>query len=95
MGIFSAVDGGLLVLLEGHDGYANCAEFSPDGARVVTASLDRTARVWDAATGATLMTLRGHACYVHCCAFSPDGSRVVTGGSDGTARVWDVRASQL
>ena len=36
------------------------AAFSPDGARVVTASWDRTARVWDAATGEALARLRGH-----------------------------------
>ena len=32
-----------------HDGRVYRAEFSPDGARVVTASADNTARVWDAA----------------------------------------------
>ena len=91
--IYSAVDGALLVTLQGHTDGVICAEFSPDGARVVTASYDRTARVWDAATGATLMTLRNHTSWVDSCAFSPDGSRVVTGDGE-TARVWDVRASQ-
>ena len=92
--IYSAVDGALLTRLRGHTNYVYCAEFSPDGARVVTASSDRTARVWDAATGATLMTLRGHTAEVYSCAFSPDGARVVTGSDDGTARVWDARATQ-
>ena len=35
------------------------AQFSPDGARIVTASDDKTARVWDAATGKSLATLAG------------------------------------
>ena len=35
------------------------AMFSPDGSRVVTASADNTARLWDARTGAALATLLG------------------------------------
>ena len=34
------------------------AQFSPDGARIVTASGDKTARVWDAATGKQLALCR-------------------------------------
>ena len=34
-----------------HEGAVNSAQFSPDGQRVVTASADNTARVWDAASG--------------------------------------------
>ena len=36
------------------------AAFSPDGSRVVTASWDKTARLWDGKTGAPLATLAGH-----------------------------------
>jgi WD40 repeat protein len=35
----------------------NYASFSPDGQRIVTASDDKTARVWDAATGTELLKL--------------------------------------
>ncbi len=65
------------------------AAFSPDGARVVTASND--ARVWDAATGKEIAMLRGHVQpVVLSAAFSPDGARVVTASDDRTARVWDA-----
>ena len=35
-----------VVALRGHDDPVQSAAFSPDGTRVVTASFDRTARVW-------------------------------------------------
>jgi serine/threonine protein kinase len=34
-------------ILAGHNGYVYSAQFSPDGTRIVTASADKTARVWD------------------------------------------------
>ena len=53
--------------------------FSPDGQRIVTGSLDETAKVWDAASGKELLTLKGHSGQVGAVAFSPDGQRIVTG----------------
>ena len=61
--------------------------FSPDGRRIVTASLDRTARVWNTASGQLLATLQGHTDAVGSAEFSPDGQRIVTASADKTARV--------
>ena len=66
------------------------AAFSPDGARIVTASWDKTARIWDAATGKEIAVLRGHENDVTSAAFSPDGTRIVTASRDKTARIWDA-----
>ena len=41
-------------MLKGHTGYVRSAAFSGDGKRVVTASRDSTARVWDAESGRNL-----------------------------------------
>ncbi|WP_429461900.1 WD40 repeat domain-containing protein [Paraburkholderia sp. JPY465] len=71
------------------------AVFSPDGRRVLTASADGTARVWDAATGKQIGQFSGHQGAVGSAAFSPDGQRVVTASADGTARVWDVATGQV
>jgi hypothetical protein len=40
-----------LAKLEGHTDGVEHAAFSPDGLRIVTASDDNTARVWNAASG--------------------------------------------
>jgi WD40 repeat protein len=78
-----------ITTLRGHDGALGSAAFSPDGTRVVTASSDQTARIWDTATGKETV-LRGHTGRVWSAAFSPDGSRIVTASSDQTARIWDA-----
>ena len=61
---------------------------SPDGTRIVTASSDKTARLWDAETGRMLQVLEGHGGWVLSAEFSPDGTRIVTASHDRTARLW-------
>jgi WD40 repeat protein len=73
-----------------HQGPVEAASFSPDGRRVVTASVDYSARVWDAETGAPLTDPLRHGAGVAAASFSPDGRRDVTGSRQGTARVWDA-----
>jgi WD40 repeat protein/serine/threonine protein kinase len=79
-----------LAVLRGHEDMVKSAAFSPDGARVVTASQDNTARLWDVATGRETAVLRGHQNWVWGAAFSRDGARVVTASEDQTARLWDA-----
>jgi WD40 repeat protein len=86
--VWDAASGALLATLSGHTGSVWACGFSPDGARVVTAS-DDTVRVWDAASGTELATLTWHIFPV-ACGFSPDGTRVVSSGRDWTVKVWDA-----
>jgi WD domain, G-beta repeat len=65
--------------------------FSPDGKHIVTASSDKTARLWVAEAGKPIgEPLEGHDDAVSSEAFSPDGKHFVTGSSDGTHRIWDI-----
>jgi hypothetical protein len=80
--------------LAGHTGPVYFAQFSPDGRRVVTASADNTARVWDLGQQRpTSITLAGHEDAVYTAEFDHDGRHVVTASLDGTARVWDLSGS--
>lgn len=59
---------------------------TPDGRRVITASEDFTARVWDVVSGNCAHVLDGHTGWVvHVCA-TADGLRCATASHDGTAR---------
>jgi len=85
-----------LAVLSGHADVVLSAAYSPDGSRIVTASIDKTARIWDARTGGLITVLSGHGNRLDFAAFSPDGTRVVTASQDKTARIWDARTgSQL
>jgi WD40 repeat protein/predicted Ser/Thr protein kinase len=83
-----------LVHLWQHDHEVEHAAFSPDGSRIVTASRDHTARVWDAGTGEAVTPPLRHADIVWKAQFSPDGRRAVTASRDRTARVWDASNGQ-
>jgi WD40 repeat protein/Tfp pilus assembly protein PilF/predicted Ser/Thr protein kinase len=77
-----------------HTARINAAQFSADGRWAVTASDDRTARLWDAATGELAVPPLVHAARVLHAAFSPDSRVLVTACSDGTVRVWNVTNGQ-
>ncbi|MCK6579426.1 MAG: NB-ARC domain-containing protein [Anaerolineae bacterium] len=84
----------LIRVLAGHTESVTSAAYSPDGRRIVSASRDRTVRIWDAETGETLHTLAGHTRSVNSAAFSPDGRRIVSASSDHTVRVWDAESGE-
>ncbi len=76
-----------------HTAEVRSAAFSPNGKKIVTASYDNTAKIWDALTGECLHALEGHTYGVYSAAFSPDGKKIVT-ASDETAKIWDASTGQ-
>jgi WD40 repeat protein len=80
-------DGGLIAELE-HGNEVRDGGFSHDATRAITASDDRTARVWNAHSGALILTLT-HRSDVSSAAFLT-GHRTLTSSRQG-AQVWDLR----
>jgi len=72
-------------VLQGHTSFVKSVAFSLDGRHIVSGSLDKTIRVWDAQTGAQVGNpLQGHTKEVNSVAFSPDGRHIVSGSLDQT-----------
>ena len=81
-------------ILAKHQDGVTSACYSPDGKRIVTASWDETAMVWDVATGACLATLPGHGGEVVGAQFNPAGTRILMASRGRTAQVWDAITSK-
>jgi NB-ARC domain/WD domain, G-beta repeat/Trypsin-like peptidase domain len=85
----------LIRTLEGHSTSVIDCAVSPDGQLIVSASSDRTLKVWDALTGQLLRTLEGHSDSVSGCAFSPGGQLIVSASYDSTLKVWDAESGKF
>ncbi len=78
--------------LQGHDKNVTCVAVLPYG-NIVSGSLDKTLKIWDADTGKCLHTLQGHDENVTCVAVLPNGN-IVSGSWDKTLKVWDAGTSK-
>jgi platelet-activating factor acetylhydrolase IB subunit alpha len=84
--------------LSGHDHSVSAVRFISSGSGgsqslanlLVSASADKTLRIWDTTTGYCLKALRGHVDWVRDVCPSLDGQYVISAGSDHTARLWDI-----
>ncbi|KAF2812429.1 platelet-activating factor acetylhydrolase IB alpha subunit [Mytilinidion resinicola] len=84
--------------LPGHDHSVSAIRFIPSGAAgapssgnlLVSASRDKSLRIWDVTTGYCVKTIRGHADWVRDVTPSFDGRWLVSAGNDQTARLWDA-----
>ncbi|MBL8350147.1 MAG: AAA family ATPase [Burkholderiaceae bacterium] len=82
--------------LPGHLGDVRQLAFSSDSKALVSASADRTARVWplgDAAAAPQVLK-GGHSAALTSAAFSADGRRVVTASTDNSLRLWDAASGK-
>lgn len=83
------------IVLDAHYGTVTTARFSKDGTKILTASADRTAKIYDAYNGSVVQTFEGHGNIVSSASYSPDEKRVLTTGYDNTVRIWDAETGSL
>ena len=81
-------------VLSGHTNSIWDLDISRDGRYLATASLDKTARLWDFATGKIVHVFSGDMGQVTGLAFSPNGKYLVTASEDGTARMWEIASGR-
>ncbi len=86
--------GSLLRTLTGHSNRVNALAVTPDGKQVISASDDKTLKVWNLETFQEVSTLTGHSDWVYALAVTPDGKQVISGSDDNTLKVWNLETFQ-
>ncbi|MGO9115106.1 MAG: WD40 repeat domain-containing serine/threonine protein kinase [Thermoguttaceae bacterium] len=74
----------------GHQDAILGAAFSPDSKSFVSASRDRTAKVWSLSSGASNGFQQGHEYLATAAAFFRSGKKFLTAAADDTTRIWDA-----
>ena len=94
--LWNVRDGALLGGAEdAHSDTIADVEFSPDGAVVATAGMDRVARVFKVGDASELAAFEGHGGHVLGVAWRDDGRVLATAGADHKAKLWDLEESKL
>ena len=95
--LFGVNDAVVKFVLEGHDRGVNWAEFHHSQSLIVSASDDRSVKLWryNESKAWEIDTLRGHFNNVSAVTFHPKQDLIISNGEDKTIRVWDANKRQL
>jgi WD40 repeat protein len=91
--LWDARTGQLVRTFLGHTDSITSIAFSPDGARFISGSADKTLKLWNVHTGELLRTFVGHSDQIDSLAFSSDETRVVSSGTE--VKLWDTTSGGL
>ena len=81
--------------LNGHSYSVDSVAISSDNRYIVSASNDKTVRLWDVNSGKLLKTLNGHSNSVNSVVISSDNRYIVSGSWDNTVKLWDVNSGNF
>jgi WD40 repeat protein len=74
----------------GHTSSITSLAFHPNNTLLVSASKDRTLRLWNPANGQLYKALDGHTAWVQGVTFLAQGTRLASIGADASVRLWDL-----
>ncbi len=77
-----------------HTSIVKACAISPDGKTVVSASYDKTLKLWELESGKEIRTFLGHEDGVNSCAISPDGKTLVSASRDKTLKLWELESGK-
>ncbi|KAJ3018338.1 UNVERIFIED_CONTAM: hypothetical protein HDU68_011215 [Siphonaria sp. JEL0065] len=84
----------MISVLTSHTGSVTAVCISSDGLWIVSASQDKSVRVFEGDTGLLYRVLEGHTAPVWNVSISPDGSRIVSGSTDETVKTWNLSTGE-
>ncbi|MEH2331060.1 WD40 repeat domain-containing protein, partial [Nostoc sp.] len=75
---------------KGHSQRVTAVALTPDGKKVISASYDKTLKLWNLETGKDERTFKGHSQRVTAVALTPDGKKVISASYDYTLKLWNL-----